>query len=194
MKRKKRWIGLGLAAALFASSLLFFPREASACSCVKSDSIQEITSRSDAVFEGTATSVKSSSLTLFRSPAKAVKASFQVNEVWKGHVAPTIEVLTANSSDSCGFEFQEGERYLVYAAATGKSMEVSLCSGTMLHSKANEHIAWLGSGSLPPQPSSDIQQTDDSLPRSIYLGIGALAVVMTGMIVYRKQKRSKSRT
>ncbi|WP_169082941.1 hypothetical protein [Paenibacillus sp. PL91] len=194
MKSKKRWIGIWLAAAVFASSLLLFPRDASACSCVKPDSIQETISKSDAVFEGTATSIKPSSISLFPSQAKAVKASFRVNEVWKGHVAPTLEVLTANGSDSCGFEFQEGERYLVYAASTGKSMELSLCSGTMLHSEAHEHIEWLGSGSMPPQPSSANQQTDDSISKGLYIGIGAIIAVLIGFLVYRKQKGSKSRT
>jgi hypothetical protein len=194
MKSKKRWNMIWLITAVFASSMLFFPKETSACSCVRSDSIEEIKNKSDAVFEGTATSVKPSSLTLFRSSGKAVKASFQVNEVWKGHVTPTLEVLTASGSDSCGFEFQEGERYLVYAAATGKSMEVSLCSGTMLHSKANEHIAWLGNGSLPPQLGTDLQQADHSSSWKLYLAIGGLAAVLIGYVFYRKQKRFKSRT
>ncbi|OBZ17016.1 hypothetical protein [Bacillus sp. FJAT-26390] len=194
MKSIKRWTGIWLVAAVFAASMLFFPNDASACSCVRPDSIEEAKNKSDAVFEGTAKSVKPSSIALFRSSAKAVKASFQVNEVWKGHVTPTIEVLTASGSDTCGFVFQEGERYLVYAAATGKSMEVSLCSGTMLHSKANEHITWLGSGSLPPQPGSDLQQQEQSSPWKLYLVIGGLAAILVGYVYYRKQKRPKSRT
>jgi hypothetical protein len=141
-----------------------------------------------------ATSVKQSSFSLFRSPAKAVKTSFQVNEVWKGHVAPTMEVHTAAGSDSCGFEFQEGERYLVYARSTGSALEVSLCSGTILHGTAFEHVAALGSGSIPPQPAETIQQSS-GLPWRFILLFSAIGCSLTIMFVFRKkQRKSKSKT
>lgn len=189
----KRWISIWLAAIVFTGSLLFFPREAVACSCAESGTVQENKSRSDAVFEGTAASVKSSSLSLFGAPAKAVKANFQVNEVWKGHVAPSIEVVTNGSGASCGYEFQVGERYLVYAASTGNSLEVSLCSGTILTSEANEQMALLGSGSLPPQSGLAYKQTSD-FARSLYLLIGAAAAIVLAFFLYRKHNHSKSKT
>lgn len=188
MLNKKLWSSISLVAIVFAGSLFVFPREAWACSCAESGSVQENKSRSDAVFEGTAASVKPSSLFLFGSPAKAVKASFQVNEVWKGQVAPFIEVLTVGSGESCGYEFQEGERYLVYATATGKSLEVSLCSGTILTSEANEHMTLLGSGSLPPQSGFDNKQTS-AYPRSLYLLIGAVVAIALAFFLYRKRKQ-----
>lgn len=193
MMNKKRWISIWLAAIVFAGSLLAFPREAWACSCAESGAVQENKSRSDAVFEGTAVSVKSSSFSLFGSPAKTVKAGFQVNEIWKGHVAPFIEVLTAGSGETCGYEFQEGERYLVYAAATGNSLEVSLCSGTILTSEANEQMTLLGSGSLPPQSDVANKQTGE-YPRSLYLSIGAVVVFALAFFLYRKCKQPISKT
>ncbi len=193
MLNKKRWISIFLVAIVFAGSLLAFPKEAWACSCAESGSVQENKSRSDAVFEGTAASVKPSSLSLFGSPAKAVKASFHVNEVWKGHVAPSIEVLTAGSGETCGYEFQEGERYLVYATATGNSLEVSLCSGTILTSEANEQMTLLGSGSLPPQSGFANKQTS-AYPRSLYLSIGAVVAIALAFFLYRKRKQPISKT
>jgi len=195
MSNKKQWISVGLAIALLVGSLFFIPSTVQACSCVKPGSVEESKIKSDAVFEGTATSVKASSIALFRSSEKAVKASFQVNEVWKGHVAPSIEVKTAQSEESCGYTFKEGERYLVYATTTGKSLE-AICSATLLHSEANEHIKLLGIGSLPPQPQSGIivQQTESSFSQGWYIALGSVAVISILLLLFRKQKRSKSRT
>ncbi|WP_054024846.1 hypothetical protein [Bacillus sp. FJAT-28004] len=190
---KKQWISVGLVLALFVGSLFFIPSTVQACSCVKAGSVEESKIKSDAVFEGTATSVKTSSITLFRSSEKAVKASFQVNEVWKGHVAPTIEVKTAESEESCGYAFKEGERYLVYATTTGKSLE-ALCSATLLHSEANEHIKQLGMGSLPPQPGITVQQTDSSFSLSWYIALSGVAVISLVSLLFSKRKQSKSRT
>ncbi|CAM4269761.1 hypothetical protein FHS16_002020 [Paenibacillus endophyticus] len=192
---KKRSIIVGIAAIIIAVSVFTAPRSALACSCVEPGSVQETMKRSDTVFEGTAISVKSITSDIFRSSGSRIKASFQVNEVWKGHVAPHIEVLTAGSEESCGYSFKEGERYLVYARATGSSLEASLCSGTLLHHEAEEHIALLGSGSLPPHPSSEAQQQNDTSPRSIV--IASIAAVLAAAIVFalaRSRKRLKSKT
>lgn len=187
----KAWLAISI---LISSSALLFPARADACSCVEPGSVQESQVRSDAIFEGTVTTVKSSSGILSSSSVKAVKASFQVNEVWKGLVTPTIEVLTAQGSDSCGFEFVEGERYLVYATATGKALEVSLCSNTVLHSKADEQFIVLGSGSLPPQPSVEEQLTNDAFRRGLIILLSVIVAASSAMLLLRRHKGTKSRT
>lgn len=178
---------------LSMTSLFTFPTAAQACKCVKSDAVLENKSSNDAVFEGTASSVKASTLSALRSGGKTIKASFQVNEVWKGLVTPSIEVLTAVNEDSCGFAFKEGERYLVFATATGKSLEAS-CSATVLHSEASGHYELLGSGSLPPQPASAEHTTakSDSVP--FIAPIGTAAAIAITIVLLRKRKQAKSRT
>ncbi|OMF24838.1 hypothetical protein BK133_22350 [Paenibacillus sp. FSL H8-0548] len=193
--RRIRFIKVWLAVSiLISSSALLFPARAAACSCVKPGSVQEADVRSDAVFEGTVTKVKPTSARLLSSSVKAVKASFQVNEVWKGHVSPTIEVLTAEGSDSCGYEFVEGERYLVYATATGKALEVNLCSQTVLHSKADEQFMVLGSGSLPPQPNLEEQLSNDVFARNLIVFLSVIVAASSGLLLYRRYKGAKSRT
>ncbi|MGO4544022.1 hypothetical protein AB4Z29_04425 [Paenibacillus sp. 2TAB23] len=195
MFTKKRSIIVGITVIFLAVSIFAAPRSAVACSCAEHGSVLETMKRSDTVFEGTAISVKSIASDLFRSSGSRVKASFKVNEVWKGHVAPQIEVLTAGSEDSCGYAFKEGERYLVYARATGSSLEANLCSGTLLHHEAEEHIAQLGSGSLPPQSSSEAQQKDDSFPRSIMIaGIAAVLAAAFLFALVKSRNRFKSKT
>ncbi|OME80161.1 hypothetical protein BK120_20230 [Paenibacillus sp. FSL A5-0031] len=193
MINKKLILTVGIISIFFISSLLIIPSNVQACSCVKPGTVEESKIKSDAVFEGTATSVKTSSQSLFRSSERAVKASFQVNEVWKGHVAPTLEVKTPESKDSCGYTFKVGERYLVYAKTTGKSLQ-ALCSATLLHSEANQHIKLLGIGSLPPQPDIPVKKTESSFAQGWYIGLGGVAVVSLISVFYRQRKRSKSRT
>lgn len=191
---KRCLISVGLAMVLIISSMLLGGTKASACSCAGTIAVEEAQAKSDAVFEGTVTAVKSSSMRLLNSPAKAVKANFQVNEVWKGHVAPTIEVLTAGSSESCGYEFKMGERYLVYATATGKSLEVNLCNGTVLHNQAEQQISLLGSGSLPPQASEGEQQSGETFVRNMILLFSVIIVGSAAALLYRKQRRTRSKT
>ncbi|MGM0883016.1 MAG: hypothetical protein ACQEXQ_18520 [Bacillota bacterium] len=189
-----RWICVLVVVTISIGSTLMLPNVALACSC-EAGTLQEMKDRSDAVFEGTVTSVNQSTLSLIRSSAKGVKASFQVNEVWKGHVTPTIEVYSTGSGDTCGYEFQEGERYLVYARSTGNSLEVSLCSGTVLQSAASDHVAELGSGSLPPQPVEPIQQSSDQSWRHILLFISIGCLITIVFVIYRKRNiKLKSKT
>lgn len=187
----KVWLAISI---LISSSALLFPAPAAACSCVDPGSVEESQVRSDAIFEGTVTSVKSSTGLLSSSSAKAVKASFQVNEVWKGLVTPTIEIITTGGSDSCGYEFVEGERYLVYATATGKALEVNLCSKTVLHSKADEQFIALGSGSLPPQPSLEEQLTNDAFTRNLIIILSVIVAASSAILLYRRNKGTRSRT
>ncbi|WP_171056068.1 hypothetical protein [Paenibacillus sinopodophylli] len=195
MFNKKSSMIVGALVLILFASLLYSPKTALACSCVERGTIQDTMNKSDAVFEGTAVSVKPSAAAWLRSNGTSVKTSFQVSEVWKGHVAPKIEVLTAGSEDSCGYTFKEGERYLVYARATGAALEVNLCSGTLLRSDADSHIAQLGSGSLPPQPLSAEEQEGESFPRSLVIFILIVVLGSSFLILFMmKSKQLKSRT
>ncbi|WP_424765502.1 hypothetical protein [Paenibacillus sp. sgz302251] len=178
---------------IIAGSILAFPKDVLACTCVDPGAVLERKDRSHAVFEGTVTAVKDSS-SLFLSSAKAVKASFQVHEVWKGQVAPTIDVLTAEGEENCAYPFLEGERYLVYARDIGNSLEASLCSGTLHESESSEHLAFLGGGSIPPQltePNTPKELATGLIILMIILLVGATAAIL---IVYRKKKGFKLKT
>ncbi|HKP72485.1 MAG TPA: carboxypeptidase regulatory-like domain-containing protein [Pyrinomonadaceae bacterium] len=54
-----------------------------------------------------------------------------VDEMLIGGEAKELEVVTAGSTSSCGYNFKEGARYLVYAARDeGGALRVSQCSRT----------------------------------------------------------------
>jgi hypothetical protein len=190
MLNKLRLVSVSMIIVISTGSMLSFGTPALACSCVSSYTPQEAGAKSDAVFEGTVTAVKSLSMSLLSSTDKEIKANFQVNEVWKGHVAPNLEVHTSMSS--CGYEFKTGERYLVYATATGKSLQVNLCNGTVLHSQAGEHIAQLGSGSLPPQVNAGEQQTGETFVRNIIILLSVIIAISAAILLYRRNNLTRS--
>ncbi|MGO4538334.1 hypothetical protein [Paenibacillus sp. 2TAB19] len=193
MKRTK-WVWLMLVAAMLVSGgLLSAPQMTYACSCAEIGDVRAASDRNDAVFEGTAVSVKQSGLPLFQSSADAVKTNFHVNEVWKGLVTSNIAVVSANGSDSCGFEFKSGQRYVVYARDTGKSLEVSLCSRTALYSDAGDDLAALGKGSIPPVPQNGLNN-EGSSSYMIPLILLLLTIGTIALLYVRKKKRLKSRT
>ena len=115
--------------ALFALASLSGGGTAHACSCaLPPGSPAEELAKADAVFAGVATSVKAHrKLFILPSSADPVTVEFEVSHVWKGPQQETLTVSTVRSESSCGYEFQEGEWYIVYA----RNGETGLCSRTM---------------------------------------------------------------
>jgi len=100
--------------------LVFFPVPASACGCIPS--IEALTGgspkklvlaekrRSTAVFSGKVLSINSS-----RNAYLAVR--FKVERTWKHADSVEITVFTTASDSECGYSFEVGQTYLVYASA-----------------------------------------------------------------------------
>lgn len=140
------------ALAIFAG----FASRACACSCVFSDFYSAF-ARSHAVFLGEVLEISSP------SPERPyeVAVTLRVENAWKGAPAPsTIRVLTASSGVSCGYSFQVGSRYLVYASRWDASpvpeeLWTSLCSRT--------HEAWVG--------DPDIELLNSEIP-TLHLTMG----------------------
>ncbi|MHA7963185.1 hypothetical protein ACX93W_03495 [Paenibacillus sp. CAU 1782] len=162
------------------------PERASACSCVVNGSVQETLANHDAVFEGIVTGKKRPSTIFSSSSADPVTWTFRVNEVWKGKVTSTLSVTSAESGASCGFEFEEGKRYLVYARDNGKSLDVSLCSRTVDFNSASADLTELGTGSTPPQQPAAADNASSFL-WWIALAVAALVAVAGAIIIYRRR-------
>jgi hypothetical protein len=62
------------------------------------------------------------------SSADPVEYAFVVTHVWKGAIAETLRVRSAESSASCGYDFTPGVHYLVYARAAQGSLWTGACS------------------------------------------------------------------
>ena len=169
-----RIFGAWLSAMVVVCAFFLAPECAFACSCAfpASASPQEITqqelSRSDAVFAGEAVDIdKPQPVTSSIAP---MKVTFQVSETWKGAERETLDVQTAVSDASCGYPFDEGESYLVFASkgifCEEGELEVGLCGSTKPLSGAETELAALGPGaasSVSPTAGERLPDTSGGL-------------------------------
>ncbi|MHA6484259.1 hypothetical protein ACX1C1_20405 [Paenibacillus sp. strain BS8-2] len=150
MKPKwSRLVGALLAWIIIMSGSVLIPKQAYACSCMQPVTVEEEKERSDAIFDGTVISSNKPKSSKIFSSADSITWTFEAHEVWKGEVTPIINVASALSSTSCGYEFQEGKRYLVYAHMVDGSLEASFCSRTALQTSATTDINEFGKGAIP---------------------------------------------
>ncbi len=114
---------LGLAAcAMFAAAICTSGSDA--CSCIPPPEPKKALAQSAAVFLAKVVEIEDAG-----DMTKIV--TLDVEKWWKGGEAARIKVATASNGAACGFSFQGGERYLVYAHGAGKKgdlLQVSLCS------------------------------------------------------------------
>ncbi|MFB5678256.1 hypothetical protein ACE3NQ_16650 [Paenibacillus terreus] len=147
---RKPLLALLGATVILSMLLVAKPSVVYACSCAEPPSPEEARAQSTAVFSGKAVSLKQRTA-LIVSSGDPVKVTFQVNRVWKGNIGSTTVVTTAMSSESCGYEFTEGQQYLVYARNDQFSgvLRTTLCDRTVLLSEAAGDLQELGPSSLP---------------------------------------------
>jgi len=101
---------------------------ACACSCAGPVGPAEAADRSTAVFSGTVRDVDRP-WGLMTSSADPVAVTIEVAEVYKGEVPAEVVVSTAAESPSCGYHFEVGGRYLVFADGALDDLRTGLCSG-----------------------------------------------------------------
>jgi hypothetical protein len=119
-----------------------------ACSCAPPGPPKVELSQSVSVFAGRVTHIEKPSGTIISS-ADPISITFQVSTVWKGPAYKTLVVQSARDSASCGFPFEPGQEYIVYARGSETHLLVSLCSRTQPLADAGEDIGQLGQGITP---------------------------------------------
>lgn len=202
---------------VFMLLLTVRPQVTYACSCVVPAPPLEAMENSSAVFEGTVISVAKPT-GIIQSSADPMQVTFQVGARWKGDLDNQVTVSTAQSGDSCGFEFAKGERYMVYARgaeadgsiAKGNEEQseftTSLCSRTALYADAQEDLNELGPGNgggSPTAPPENAEGDGPSVPGDIhsatapwllYVGLGAGIVILIALIlIWQRRQSNKSR-
>jgi hypothetical protein len=141
---------LALSAALSAASPCASP--ADRCSCLPPPPPREALAQADAVFAGRVVSVVRHEA---EDPGHPGGPHLEVRIVptrrWKAAAADTVTVRTATDSAACGFPFQEGEEYLVYAGGED-ALRVVTCSRTARLADAADDVAALGAAPGPRIP------------------------------------------
>lgn len=80
------------------------------------------------------------------------RVEFAIEEAFRGVTGRTVTVTTNSDEASCGYPFEEGQRYVVYAWDDGSGhLRVGLCSRTRPAKYADEDIAYFRSlAAVPP--------------------------------------------
>ena len=173
---------------LALSALL--PDCATACSCgTVPGTPQETLSGSKAVFSGEVVDfekpppatkmIEGTMWTVMGGGGPEATVTLRVSEVWKGPRHQTMTVTTeADSGMGCGYPFEEGRDYLVYA--TGEEPSICLCSETKPLSEAGTDLETLGDGEKPEYGGT---LSDTSGGVSVGAMVGSAALAMSGSLL-----------
>lgn len=152
---------------------------ASACSCMQPPAPLEELEAVDAVFSGKVIQIDPS----FNSNY----VTFEVQKSWKGPQKIKLAVETAQNSAACGYNFEMGKEYLVYAYGLEQNLTTGLCSRTAELSYAADDIAALGT---PVVISENVERRTEATGQDyvlFYLPIFMLIAFL--VFVYFKFKR-----
>lgn len=120
-----------------------------ACSCIENPDPVASLERAAAVFSGRVLEIEGS-FNDFGFATRTVR--FDVDRAWKGVETAKLKVGTAGDSAACGFDFVEGERYLVYTYGENGDLQASLCSRTAnLNDVSESELAALGEPNFYPE-------------------------------------------
>ena len=168
-----------------------FPSITSACSCAELSSVEEEFERSAAVFSGKVIEIKEKK-SLKGYIYKSVL--FEVTNTWKGVEQTQILITTGEGGGDCGFNFIEGNEYLVYANEStmygAKSLVSIICSRTNKLSSSQNDLAVLGEGETPiVEVNLSGEQTRNQILIWTSLGLAFFIIILT---ILNRRKRRKN--
>jgi hypothetical protein len=111
-----------------------------ACTCVASNrplnaQVKEAFNNSNVIFSGEVTSITPKS-------EYEVTVKIKVEKSWKGTFSKEVAITTNKNSAMCGYGFEVGKTYLVYAYGAKDDLSTTNCSRTKLFSN-KEDIKYL---------------------------------------------------
>lgn len=181
MKKIAGYVGLLLGLALSAPT-------ARACTCIGPPPPAEALSEAAAVFVGTADDLDE----VDGQRGKELSVRLHVDRVYKGLEGEQVAVRTASNGAACGFGFERGERYLVYAHEYEGQLRVSLCSRTRAAAHARADFRALGAGRPVGEAGSGLVGVGATATRSRCGGTTSAALqsvlfVLLGLLVGRRK-------
>ena len=145
--------------ALFPLAVVFagllFPDAALSCSCEPPGTPLEALALDDAVFTGRVVAIAEASDDEYEYESWIF---FKLSAVWKGSFrADIVAIRTETGQDvaHCGYDFEVGGEYLVYARLWGDGhLHTGICSRTNHLAAATEDVALLGEPIFRPVATS----------------------------------------
>ena len=166
-----------------------FPSITSACSCAELPSVEEEFEQSQAVFSGKVVDVREK-----RSIKGYITKSvlFEVTNTWKGVKQSQIIITTGQGGGDCGFDFKEGQEYLVYANEStmygAKVLVSTLCNRTNEWSVLQEDLKILGEGQPPIE---DVDLTGKQEGNQLYIWVAiVIAIGILLISIFRRRKQN----
>ncbi len=164
--------------------VLFAPSIANACSCIPPEPPLEAKERAAAVFAGRVESIEQSDW-LMQGGADPVIVRMTVSDVWKGPENQNVTIRTARDSAACGYSFEEGKAYLVYAHESDNGLATGICERTALLSDAEEDVKELGEAIEPASSEEPISARG----KEEYLAVSILVLVIAGAFLFWVRSR-----
>lgn len=150
------------------------PDRAAACDFEEPPPPQEALEDATAVFTGEVQSIEE----VGDDPDdQYIEATIEVDRAWKGIDTSPVIVETHQHEATCGFPFEEGESYLVYAYDEGTPFTTALYHRTRHLERADEDLEALGEGTAVDGTTG----TDGN--GEFNVGILVLAVVIGSIII-----------
>ncbi|HET9224857.1 MAG TPA: hypothetical protein VFO07_20255 [Roseiflexaceae bacterium] len=198
-RRWRLWLLVVVVSGLFFS---LRPCSVFACSCAPPGTPLQELNRSGAVFAGKVVAIDAPSgmpilissfpfIDFLSSSAEPVSVTFDVLDVWKGPPQRRLVVTTPRDSASCGYSFQMGETYLVYASEQDGGLTTYLCSRTNSINQARSDLAALDPGTAPTLdgPSRPSPNT------GLLIALGGVIILLAGLallFVVRKRRSARA--
>lgn len=127
---------LGLVLALAAAPAAF------ACSCAPPPPPQEARDQAAAVLAGKVLEITTETQPGLPVGRRTVR--LQVEKIWKGAACGEMTVTTGLGDADCGFSFEVGKSYLIYAFQENGGLATNICTRTAPLDQAAEDLAALG--------------------------------------------------
>ena len=170
---------------------LWRPTDAAACSCVMPPPPDQALNDASAVFSGEVIDI-SDNVKIINGYGKTIR--FQVDESWKGIEDGEVAINTGNGGGDCGFEFEVGKSYLVYAVKSDmyspNTLTTTICNRTVQLANANDDLIALGEGEKFFSENTEVVGKSGSF----YWSAGLLSVILVGgaFVYARKMKNARS--
>jgi hypothetical protein len=130
------------------ATVIVVPR-ADACSCAMSGPPCQAAWSTDVVFAGVVRSIESVDHPDLGGPYQARRVRFDVDRGFRGIASAVADVGTGTGGGDCGYRFEVGKRYLVYAwRSPDGRLTTGICSRTRPIEAAQDDLKYLAS--IPP--------------------------------------------
>ena len=136
----------------FCFLMLLFQENSFACSCAVAAPLPSLRKQvsgarkeSKAVFSGKVVEVNRNAQSQF------ITVKFKVENSWKGNITQEVSITTGLGSGDCGYSFEVGKSYLVYAYGSNEnSLQTNICQRTGSLTDSSKDIKMLGKGTIKP--------------------------------------------